>query len=103
VKNWFQAFAFKCNLCRYIVRCFNVARPSFHVTVFFLSLPTDPVADPLSPAGGSDSAKKSKKKTAVGGGGVGGLFNVHHKREEDTIDDALRVVGAVQVEFSCDP
>ena len=30
------------------VGCFNVPRSAYHVTVFFLSLPTDPVADPTT-------------------------------------------------------
>ena len=30
------------------VGCFNVPRSAYHVTVFFLSLPTDPVADPTA-------------------------------------------------------
>ena len=37
--------------------CFTVPRNAYHVSVFFLSLPTDPVADPLSARAGADAGK----------------------------------------------
>jgi hypothetical protein len=37
--------------------CFTVPRNAYHVSVFFLSLPTDPVADPLSARADADASK----------------------------------------------
>ena len=37
--------------------CFTVPRNAYHVSVFFLSLPTDPVADPLSARADADAGK----------------------------------------------
>lgn len=34
--------------------CFNVSRNAYHVSVFFFSLPTDPIADPLADASHQD-------------------------------------------------
>ena len=65
------------------VGCFNVSRGAYHVTVFFLSLPTDPVEDPT----GGENGKKSR------GGAVG--FHPDHDAEEAAVHDALR--GAVDV------
>ena len=64
------------------VGCFNVSRGAYHVTVFFLSLPTDPVEDPTG-----ENGKKSR------GGAVG--FHPDHDAEEAAVHDALR--GAVDV------
>ena len=41
------------------VGCFNVSRGAYHVTVFFLSLPTDPVEDPTGENGKSLAAAPS--------------------------------------------
>lgn len=37
--------------------CFTVPRNAYHVSVFFLSLPTDPVADPLSARADADAGE----------------------------------------------
>lgn len=60
------------------VGCFNVPRSAYHVTVFFLSLPTDPVADP----------------TTVDGKSIG-RFVPDHAAEDAAVNDALR--GEVDV------
>jgi hypothetical protein len=66
------------------VGCFNVPRSAYHVTVFFLSLPTDPVADP----------------TTVGGKSIGG-FVPDHAAEDAAVNDALR--GEVDVNDGVTP
>uniref|UniRef100_A0A7S0X2G1 Uncharacterized protein n=1 Tax=Mantoniella antarctica TaxID=81844 RepID=A0A7S0X2G1_9CHLO len=84
--------------------CFTVARSSYHVTVFFLSLPTDPVSDPqtsqsksLSPAlVESPSLALSSKK------GKQSAFSPDHAREERSIDDACRGLARGPVELEVD-
>lgn len=72
------------------VGCFNVARNSYHVTVFFLSLPTDPVTDPVSRLLPSPATPGKP------------WLEPDHRREEDIIDSALRKLGHGTVELEVD-
>lgn len=89
------------------VPAFTVARSAYHVSAFFLSLPSDPVEDPLTPGGGGgEDEKRPRGRRGVGVGGVSldldvapltavhGRFAPDHDAEEAALRAALEGADA---------
>lgn len=86
--------------------CFTVPRNAYHVSVFFLSLPTDPVADPLSARADADAAdavpKQNKNETSALNVSlasaplrrIGGRFQPAHEDEARAAETAASKTAA---------
>lgn len=86
--------------------CFTVPRNAYHVSVFFLSLPTDPVADPLSARADADAAdavpKQNKNETSALNVSlasaplrrIGGRFQPAHEDEARAAETAARTAAS---------
>ena len=77
------------------IPAFNVSRSSFHVSVFFLSLPEEPIDDPFTAriAGAAGSGTSSSFDL--------NSFEPDHEREEKTLEKTLRGVvdgGVIELE-----
>ena len=87
--------------------CFTVPRNAYHVSVFFLSLPTDPVADPLSAradaaAADADARFPNKNETSALNVSlasaplrrIGGRFQPAHEDEARAAETAARTAAS---------
>ncbi len=86
--------------------CFTVPRNAYHVSVFFLSLPTDPVADPHSARADADAAdavpKQNKNETSALNVSlasaplrrIGGRFQPAHEDEARAAETAASKTAA---------
>ena len=81
------------------IPCFNVARTAYHVSVFFLSLPSDPVADPFTAeskedVSGSNGSTGDSRKVAISVNNhslkaLGDKFRCDARRETETVEACI--------------